>query len=305
MHLGGRGGRPDGRHHVGRPVGPGVHLRHDRPAQGRHDHPRPDVAHLCHLGPGGGPARRRPLPDRQPVLPHLRLQGRHPGLHHEGCDHVSRAGLRRGAGDAPDRLGEDHRPARPTDHLPVDPRPGRPQRGRPFESPPGGDRGRRDPRGVGGADVVGPQGRDGADRLRTDRGHRNGHHVPAGRFGRDHLGHFGSGHSRRRGPDRRCRRHGGAPRRIGRDCGAGLQRDEGLLQQPGGHRRDDRPRRLAPHRRHRRDGRRGEHRHHRPVEGHDRLRRVQRLPGRSGGRPAPTRIGRSGGRHRHPRRTDG
>ncbi len=48
------------------------------------------------------------------------------------------------------------------------------------------------------------------------------------------------------------RRRRGAPGRAGRGGRAGLQRDEGLLRRPGGHRRDHRRRRLAAHRRHRR-----------------------------------------------------
>ena len=42
--------------------------------------------------------RRRPLPRRQPVLPHLRLQGGHPGLPDGRGHRGARAGLRRGRG---------------------------------------------------------------------------------------------------------------------------------------------------------------------------------------------------------------
>ena len=61
---------------AGRPLRPGVHLGDHRPAQGGDDHPRPDPAHLRHLVRGGRAAAGRPLPDRQSLLPHLRLQGR-------------------------------------------------------------------------------------------------------------------------------------------------------------------------------------------------------------------------------------
>ena len=66
--LAGRDRRRPLRHHL--------HLGHHGPAQGGHDHPRPDAAHLRHLGLDRGAGRGRPLPDREPLLPHLRLQGR-------------------------------------------------------------------------------------------------------------------------------------------------------------------------------------------------------------------------------------
>ena len=81
-----------------RPLRRHLHVGHDGSAQGRHDHPRPDTAHLRHLGLDRRTGRGRPLSRRQPVLPHLRLQGRHHRLSHAGRDDRPRARLRRGQG---------------------------------------------------------------------------------------------------------------------------------------------------------------------------------------------------------------
>ena len=57
-----------------------VHLRHHRPQQGRAVR-APAVAGRARGVGGVRPGhQRRPLPVHQPVLPQLRLQGRHPGL---------------------------------------------------------------------------------------------------------------------------------------------------------------------------------------------------------------------------------
>ena len=56
--------------------------------EGRGDDARPDAARLPRLVRLGRPAHRRPLPDRQPVLPHLRLQGRLPRLAHARRHHL-------------------------------------------------------------------------------------------------------------------------------------------------------------------------------------------------------------------------
>ncbi len=66
------GGRPRRRRHLRRHL----HLGHHRQAQGRDDEPPPDAADVRGVGDARRPARGRPLPDDQPVLPHLRLQGR-------------------------------------------------------------------------------------------------------------------------------------------------------------------------------------------------------------------------------------
>ena len=63
-----------------------VHVGDDRAPEGRRDDARPDAARVPRLVRLGRPARRRPLPHRQPVLPHLRLQGRVPRVAHARRD---------------------------------------------------------------------------------------------------------------------------------------------------------------------------------------------------------------------------
>ena len=84
-----------------------VHLRHHRPQQGRTVR-APAVAGRAR-GVGGVRAghQRRPLPVHQPVLPQLRLQGRHPGLPADRGDADPAADVRPRAGDA--RGGQEHR----------------------------------------------------------------------------------------------------------------------------------------------------------------------------------------------------
>ena len=74
---------------------PHLHLGHHRSPQGGGDDPRPVAAHVRDLVVHRRSGRRRPLPRRQPVLPHLRLQGGHPGLPHGRRHHGARGGLRR------------------------------------------------------------------------------------------------------------------------------------------------------------------------------------------------------------------
>ena len=71
-----------------------------------------DPADVRHLGRGRRPAAGRPLPDRQPVLPHLRLQGGHPGLPDGRGHHGARAGVRRRRGAAAGGRRADQRAAR-------------------------------------------------------------------------------------------------------------------------------------------------------------------------------------------------
>ena len=181
--------------------------------QGGDDHPRPDAAHLRHLVRGGRAAPGGPLPHRQPLLPHLRVQGRDPGLPDDRGHHGPRAGLRRRT-LVMQRV-DDERitvlPGPPTIFQSILDHPDR-KRIRPLLAPPGGHRRRRGPGRAGAAPVVRPRHRDGAHRLRADRGHRDGDHVPAGRLGRGDLGDVGTGHPRRGGPDRRRRRGRGARR---------------------------------------------------------------------------------------------
>ncbi len=135
------------------------------------------------------------------------------------------------------RIGErtHHGAARAAHHLPVHPRP--PGQRRPSTWPrcgwwsPGPH---VVPVELVQATVVGARDRDGADRLRPDRGLRDGHHVPSRRLRRGHRRDVGAGHPRRRGAHRRSRRGRGPEGRGRRDRGAGLQRHARLLQRPGG-----------------------------------------------------------------------
>ena len=60
----------------------------------------------------GRPAGGRPLPDRQPVLPRVRAEGRHPRLPAQGGDDRAPPGLRRAERDAAGRRGAHHDAAR-------------------------------------------------------------------------------------------------------------------------------------------------------------------------------------------------
>ena len=111
--VGGRGPGPRRLGRAGRRLGPHLHL-------GDHRAPKGAVAtHAQSLRTFGTWAldrragRGRPLPDRQPVLPHLRLQGRAAGLLHDRGHHGPRAGLRRGRRAGPHRRRAHHRAARP------------------------------------------------------------------------------------------------------------------------------------------------------------------------------------------------
>ena len=94
---GARGGAAGGRqrHHV--------HLGHHRAEQGRDDLARA----VPGRGPGLGGLRAawpgRPVPGGEPVLPHVRLQGGHPGLPGQRGGAGAAGGLRRGRGDAAGR----------------------------------------------------------------------------------------------------------------------------------------------------------------------------------------------------------
>ena len=204
----------------------------------------------------GRPARGRPLPHRQPVLPHVRAEGRHPrrasSRARRSCPH---AGVRRadGACDARRRRSASRcsrarrRSTRRSSTTPTlgDVRPV-------VAAARGHRRGRRagrdDPAHARGARV-----RDGRHRLRPDRDHRHRDDVPATTTRRDRSP-TPSGRPipgievRIVDDDGHRRRH----RRARRGPGPRLQRDARLLRRPGGHRRGDRRRRLAAHRRHRR-----------------------------------------------------
>ena len=100
-----------------------VHVRHHRAPQGRRHDPRPDgpaVPRLVRVRRAPG---RRPLPDRQPVLPHVRVQSRVAGEPAPGCHHRSGAGVRRFHRTVPGGDGAHHGTARRPHDLPLDPRP--------------------------------------------------------------------------------------------------------------------------------------------------------------------------------------
>ena len=103
-----------------------------------------------------GLRRGRPLPDRQPLLPHLRLQGRDRGLPDGRGHHRPRARLRRRPGPGQRVAAERIIRAAGTAHpLPVDPRPPRPVGLRPLLPPAGRHRGGRRPRRADRSDAVG------------------------------------------------------------------------------------------------------------------------------------------------------
>ena len=221
----------------------------------------------------------RPLPHRQPVLPHLRAEGRHPRLDPQGRHDRAPPGVRRAERDEAGGGGEDHDAPGAAGDLPDDPRPPRPRQVRPQQPAPQRHRrrrraGRDDPAHARGAHV-----QDDRHRLWPHRDPRHRHDVPPRRRSRGHRQHRRAGDPRRRGARRRPGPQPGARRRAGRGHRPRLQRDEGLLRRRRGHPRHDRPRRLAAHRRHRRVRREQEPDDHRPHEGHVHRRRLQRLPG--------------------------
>ena len=95
-----------------------VHVGHDREPEGRRDDARPDAARLPRLVRLGRPARRRPLPDRQPVLPHLRLQGRVPRVADARRHDLPARGVRSRGRPRTRRARADHGAAGCADHLP-------------------------------------------------------------------------------------------------------------------------------------------------------------------------------------------
>ena len=118
-----RGRRPRGRRHPRRRQRHSVHLRHHRPQQ-RCAVRAPAVAvGLGVVGRQRQDHQRRPLPVHQPVLPQLRLQGRHPGLPADRRDADPAPDVRSAAHAAGDRAAPHHRVARAADHLPDAARP--------------------------------------------------------------------------------------------------------------------------------------------------------------------------------------
>ena len=114
--------RPRGRGLGRRSLRPPLHLGHDRHAEGRDDDARAEPARLRDLDRGRRPARGRPLPDREPVLPLLRLQGRLARLPDARRDDATARRLRRGRRARPHRARAHLGAARSADALPVDAR---------------------------------------------------------------------------------------------------------------------------------------------------------------------------------------
>ena len=110
-----------------------VHVGDHRKSEGRGDDPRPDAARLPRLVRLCGPAPGRPLSHREPVLPHLRLQGRPAGVAHARRHDAAARGVRRECRARADRARADHGAARTADDLPVPARPSRPHPPRPLE----------------------------------------------------------------------------------------------------------------------------------------------------------------------------
>ncbi len=91
-----------------------VHLRHHRTQQGRAVRTPPVARRIGGLGRVRSGHQHRPLPVHQPVLPQLRLQGRHPGLPADRRHAVPGADVRARAGPQNHRRTAHHRacPAR-------------------------------------------------------------------------------------------------------------------------------------------------------------------------------------------------
>ena len=251
----GRDERAGGGGGAGRRVRPDLHVGHDRISEGRGDDARAVVADVRHVGLDRRARRGGPVPHRQPVLPHVRLQGRDLGLPDGGGDRGARAGVRRRCRDAAHRGGAHQRAAGAADALPDAVGLARSRKARPVVAAPRRHRRRRRPRRAGACHERRARLRHRAHRVRPDRVVRDGDDVPTQRPARDHRRHVGSGHPRARGPGRRQPGRGGAGR-ARRDRRARLHGHDGVLGQRRGDRRGDRRRRLAPHRRHRGDGRR-------------------------------------------------
>ncbi len=167
-----------------------VHLRNHRPQQRRAVRAPAVPGGTGRVGGVRSAHQRRPLPVHQPVLPQLRLQGRHPGLPADRRHADPAADLRPRAGDADGRGAPRHRAAGPADDLPDAARPPGPGQARPELAALRGHRGGDDPRRPHRAHAGRTRLRHRAHRLRADRGNRLRHHVPRrGRRGHrgDHL----------------------------------------------------------------------------------------------------------------------
>ena len=233
-----------------------------------------------------GLERRRPLPDGQPVLPHVRAEGRDPRLRRGRGDDATPSRCSTSTGCWPGSPPSGHRAPRRADALPVDPRPPRPRPPRPVEPAGGGHRRRRHP---GRAD---PRASTTSCRSRS---------IVTG-YGLTEAGTASATDPRRRPRDRSPPPSAGpAPASSSASSTAtatspageageillrGPSRHGRLPRRPRGHRRRAVAGRLAAHRRPRRARRARLPAHRRPHQGHVHRRRLQRLPGRDRERPA-------------------
>ncbi|CNV40475.1 Uncharacterised protein [Mycobacterium tuberculosis] len=131
-----------------------VHLRHHRPQQRRAVRAPAVAVGLGILGRQREDHQRRPLPVHQPVLPQLRLQGRHPGLPADRCHADPARDVRSAARAAGHRAPPHHRVAGPSDHLPEPAGSPGPQRLRPELAAVRGHRCGHRAGGAGGAHAV-------------------------------------------------------------------------------------------------------------------------------------------------------
>ena len=173
------------------------------------------------------PRAGRPLPHRQPVLPHVRLQGRNPRLParaaRRSCPSrcsTSTAVLRRVAARADLDAARCRR--RSTSSILNHPDRGRV---RPVVAATRRHRRRARPGRDDPADARGAHVRHDHHRLRPDRVDRHGHDVPSRRRRRDDRRHVRAGDHRCRGAHRRRRRHRTRRRTPGEIVVPRLQRD--------------------------------------------------------------------------------
>ena len=163
---------------TGRPLRSPLHLRYHGQAEGCHDDARAEPPCLRGLERDRRPAQRGPLPDREPLLPRLRLQGRLALLRHAWRHDPAAAEL---------RCADHPRPHRPrtrecdpgaADRLPVHPLPPEAERGRPVLPAARGHRCGTHPGRADSPDARRPGLRDGHHGLRPDGDLRHRDHVP-------------------------------------------------------------------------------------------------------------------------------
>ncbi len=274
--------------------------------EGRRPDPRSHAARGHRLGGDDRPHRRRPLPHGQPLLPHVRAEGRHPRLGRRRRDDAARGRCSTSTGCWP---------GSPTEQVTVLP-------------------GRADALPVASSTTPTAAGHDlsslrvavtGAADIPVELIRRIDEELPFSMI----ITGYGlteGGTAAATSPDddvetiattvgrprpgfelRIVDGEGGdvAAGRAGRDPAARRQHHVALPRRSRGDRRGAVRRRVAAHRRPRRDRRRRLPAHRRSVEGHVHRRRVQRLPGRDRERAAAPPRRPAGRGDRHPRRAPG